>query len=65
MIEKYSCYEYEIRKSKQGWDYVIYDPDHKPSKNTIIRESETYFDTAQQARFAAIGHISSLENGEG
>lgn len=31
----------------------------------IIRESDEYFDTAQEAKFAAIGHIELLEDGEG
>jgi hypothetical protein len=72
-IEKFSCYEYQVRKYNgkiystvsKGWDYVIYDPDYKPSDDTIIRESSEWFDSEQQARFAAIGHISLLENGEG
>lgn len=73
MIEQYSNYEFEVRKYNgkiyttvsNGWDYVIYDPDYKPTEHTIIRESKEWYDTAQEARFAAIGHIDLLENGEG
>lgn len=31
----------------------------------VIRESDEGFDTAQEATFAAIGHIELLESGEG
>jgi hypothetical protein len=72
-IEKYSCYEFQVRKYdgkicsqvSNGWDYVIYDPDYKPCELSIIRESQEWFDSEQQARYAAIGHITLLENGEG
>ena len=70
MIEKYSYYEFQIEPFARGeitnkWVYVIYDPDYKPTEHTVIRESDEWFDTQQEARFAAIGHISKLENGEG
>ena len=76
-IERYSCYEFEIRdydltcyddmdyKLIKGYFYVIFDTDYKPSDSTIIRESDEWYDTQQEARFAAIGHITLLENGEG
>lgn len=76
-MEKFSCYEFEVRcHDIPGWDknenkwvkgyyYVIFDNYYKPCDPTIIRESDQYFDTEQEARFAAIGHISLLENGEG
>jgi hypothetical protein len=76
-IEKYSCYEYEVRchdvpgwgenenKWVKGWYYVIFDTYYKPCDATIIRESDEYFDAEQEARFAVIGHIDLLENGEG
>ena len=72
-LEKYSCYKFKIRKydgtiytsKSNGWDYIIYDPDYKPSEQTIFRESSEWFDSEQEARFAAIGHIDLLENGEG
>jgi hypothetical protein len=65
MIEKYSCYEYEIIKDDKGWYYIIYDPDYNPCEVSIIRQGEEWLDSEQQAHFAAIGHISLLENGEG
>lgn len=71
-IEKYSCYEFEIKKAivmsetaTLGYIYQIYDPDYKPCEQTVIRESNEWFETEQMARYAAIGHISLLENGEG
>lgn len=72
-IEKYSCYEFTVRKYggkiytqvSNGWDYIIYDPHYKPTDHTIIRESEEWYDTEELARFAVIGHIDLLENGEG
>lgn len=73
MREKYSYYEYEIEscKDKETGDtkyvYVIFtdDIDHKNWLGTnIFRESDDWFDTEQEARFAAIGHINALESGE-
>lgn len=76
-MEKFSCYEFEIRchdvpghgenidKWVKGYFYVIFDPDYVPSEATIIRESNEYFDYEGNARLAAIGHITLLENGEG
>lgn len=76
-MEKFSCYEFEIRSHEvPGWDenvdkwvkgyfYVIFDPYYKPCEQTIVREADEYFENEQQARLAAIGHISLLENGEG
>jgi hypothetical protein len=44
-----------------GYVYEIY------TKNTkqLVRESDEWFYSEAQAGFAAIGHISLLENGEG
>ena len=76
-IEKYSCYEFEIKSHMvpgfeansdtfvKGYYYVIYDPDYIANNSAIIRECDEYFDTEQEARLAAIGHITLLENGEG
>jgi|KBSSwiStaDraftv2_1062776.scaffolds.fasta_scaffold100696_5 hypothetical protein len=76
-MEKFSCYEFEVRchdvpgwgenidKWVKGYFYVIFDPDYKPCEQTIIRESDEYFDHEGSARLAAIGHITLLENGEG
>lgn len=65
MIEAYSMYEFEIIKGKEGWNYIIYDADLPVSPKNIIRESSEWFEAEQEARFAAIGHIQLLENGEG
>ncbi len=46
----------------KGWVYEIYTDNKKPE---LLRESEEWFDSEAQAGFAAIGHISLLENGEG
>lgn len=66
---KYSCYEFEIFKDlvpvndllwEERYYYNIY-IDAVESNEYI--ESDEYFDTEQQARFAAVGHIEQLENG--
>ncbi len=77
-IEKYSCYEFEIKhelipiwsatgktdKTVNGYTYeIILENDYMGYPDSI--ESEEWFDTEQEARFAAIGHIDLLENGEG
>lgn len=73
-IEKYSCYEFEIFEHPDDdypaydkyYHYKIYtdDPDHIFYKKTnVLAESDNGYDTAQEARFAAIGHISKLEDG--
>lgn len=73
-IEKYSCYEFEIFEypdddypDTKYYYYKIYTSDIDYinwMKTNILRESEECFDTEQQARFAAVGHIDLLENGE-
>jgi hypothetical protein len=77
-IEKYSCYEFEVKhelvpiwsqegktnKTVDGYTYEILGEGCKPYYDGIIK-SEEWFDTEQEARFAAIGHIDLLENGEG
>lgn len=73
--EKYSFYEYEIWSyadddypDTQYYYYKILsnDPDLQFWLNTnVLSESTEYFDTQQEAKFAAIGHIDLLENGEG
>jgi hypothetical protein len=63
--EKYSCYEYIIEYDIDfGWYYIIYGVGCPPYDNGEI-ESEDFFDAEQEARFAVIGHIDLLENGEG
>lgn len=56
-------YQYIVFEDKEHeWVYEIYTQDEKPS---LIVESDEWFDSEVQAGFAAIGHISLLENGEG
>jgi len=70
MIEKYSNFEYQIIKDPHGcgFYYEIYtdDPDYKLwNRTNILRSSDEWFETEKEAMFAAIGHITLLENGEG
>lgn len=74
MRKRYSYYEFETfyetlpHHNLQGWGYKIFndDPDFKFWTGTdLFRESDELFDSELQAEFAAIGHISLLENGEG
>lgn len=63
--EKYSYYEFSVYQDMdcpEHWVYRIYDSYYK---DEIIRESDEWFDSEQRARYAAIGHIGLLENGEG
>jgi hypothetical protein len=69
-MEKYSCYEFALIEDPHGcgWYYEIYtdDVDYRNWMRTnILRSSDEWYDTEQEARFAAIGHIGLLENGEG
>ena len=48
-------------KNWEGFVYKIYSQTTKE----LVRESNEWFDSEAQAGFAAIGHISLLENGEG
>jgi len=67
--EKYSCYEFDICSypddgypSKKYYFYKIYGHGCPPYDDGII-ETDEQFETAQEARFAAIGHITKLEEG--
>jgi hypothetical protein len=64
MIEKYSCYQFEVLPNEDVWVYVIFDPDYKPTLQTIIRESDEWYETESEAREGAIEHIDALESGE-
>ena len=69
MIEKYSCYEFQITNVAAGnnpnlWVYEIFCECYPPYDDGVI-ESDEWFDTEQEARFAAIGHICKLEDGPG
>ncbi len=69
-MRKEGCYQYQVlyRVSLQphnpwkGWVYEIYTLDLPPQ---LVRECSEWFDSEVQARFAAVGHIALLENGEG
>ena len=72
-IEKYGYYEFEIKlmpddeQNRDKWFYLIYGEDclHHHNYDDGIIKSDEWFCTENQARFAAIGHIILLENGEG
>ena len=69
IIEKYDGFEYELYatckdEAQEQWSYVIYTGGCPPYDNGHI-DSEEWFDTEEEARFAAIGHITKLANGEG
>jgi len=69
-MEKFGLYKFIILKDekKKGWYYKIYteDPDYISFNGTnVLRESQELFAFEGIARFAAIGHITVLENGEG
>jgi hypothetical protein len=61
-MEKFSYYHFKILKNDRGKGFVyeIYDNNH-----SLVRESDEWFEYEGIARFAAIGHISLLESGEG
>lgn len=71
-IEKYSCYKFEIYsdvgivddKPFHGFIYKIFGEGCYPYYDGVI-DCDDYYETEQEARFAAIGHIDKLENGEG
>jgi hypothetical protein len=73
--ERYSHYDFEIwaypdddyPDTKYYFYKILSDnPDMKFwTGSNVLRESDEYFDTPQEAKFAAIGHIDLLENGEG
>lgn len=55
-------YQYKVLKDRGDvWVYEIYTQHKKPS---LVVESHEWFDSEARAEFAAIGHISLLENGE-
>ncbi len=68
MIEKYDILEFEIFGGNVGGEflyrYEIYGEGCAPYDDGVI-ESNDYYETEQEARFAAIGHITKLANGEG
>jgi hypothetical protein len=56
MFRKFNSYEYAIFQEGKHWNYKI--------KQTKEFKSQDKFETAQEANFAAIGHIDLLEKGE-
>lgn len=78
MIEKYSCYEFEIfkelvpvwshsgqtDKTVDGFTYKIYSEGCQPYDDEIVNSNDHY-ETEQEARFAAIGHVDLLEKQRG
>jgi hypothetical protein len=61
MIEKYSHHKFKINTVEDG-TFVYQILDAYMFTNEVI-ESDEWFDTEQEARFAAIGHISKIEDG--
>jgi len=63
MIEKFSCYKFEVFSddNDKHW-YKIYGEGCPPYDDGVI-ESDDIFDSPERARYAAIGHITLLENG--
>jgi hypothetical protein len=69
MLEKYSCYEFEIvgkniDEVTAQYHYIIYLTPNYVGGNEAI-ESNEWYESEGEARLAAIGHITLLENGEG
>lgn len=59
-MEKFGAYKFRVIKNEtQKWMYQIIED------NQILRESKENFEYEGIARFAAIGHISLLEQGKG
>jgi hypothetical protein len=61
-MEKFGAYYFRILwdEDRKGWYYQI-----SSNQMTVLRSSDEMFQYEGIARFAAIGHISLLENGEG
>lgn len=65
--EKYSFYDFEIFEHtddccpvSKWYSYKIYSQRSSPYDEGVIEGKDGY-DTAQEARFAAIGHITFME----
>lgn len=68
MMEKEGdIYKYDVyfasdeKKEWRGWVYDIYHQEN----DKFVRESSEWFESMGEAKLAATGHISLLENGEG
>ena len=68
MSEKYNDYKFEIFEYSDD-DYpttkYYYYRIYNDSQQGYIESDGNMFESEQEARFAAIGHISLLEKGEG
>lgn len=64
MIKQYGNYQYKVFPYVNEWLYVIYEPGEEPSDLSIMIESDEWFETKQEAEFAAIGQIDILKEGE-
>ncbi len=70
MRETYGYYDFEVKLMPRDeqqcdkWYYIIYGTPCLPYDDGVI-ESDEWFHSPQRAKYAAIGHISLLENGEG
>lgn len=56
--ERYNHYDIEI------WGSVDTNPTHPVYYYKVIAQSEDQFESAERAKFAAVGHIALLENEE-
>lgn len=63
-VESIGNYKFILFKCDDDyWRYEIYGKDYWRYDDPAII-SEVGYDSEQEARFAAIGHVSLLENGE-
>lgn len=62
-MESYAGYDFKIVSEDGTWFYELYDPDYP--ELPAFRISSEWFETEQEARFAAIGHICLFKEGEG
>jgi hypothetical protein len=67
MIEEFKGYKFEtygtdVDTDNEAYGYVIYLGDDPLTSDHV--DTDFDFDTRQEARFEAIGHINLLENGE-
>lgn len=62
MKENYDSNDFEVKKQPEGWVYTIFSEWHKEYYGDYIDAAE-WFETEQEARYAAITHIQQLMNG--
>lgn len=61
-MDCYNNYKFQVVSVSHVWVYVIFCP--KYSELAVLKISDECYETEQEARFAAIGHICLLEKGE-